>query len=261
MLKCRGATLPVVASLPEYFAVKGFQNPSDAFDGPWQYTKQTKDHYFDWIAKQPKLQEAFNTVMTISRLARGDEWFDFYPVEEKLLVNLPEDALLVDIGGGIGHDIIAFKNRFPNIEGKLIVEDLPIVAAEAKNLPAGIEAVGHDFFEPQPSSLANARAYYLRTVLHDWPDKQAKVILEQVRAVMAKDSILLINENAIPDSNVPLYPAQLDFTMMACFSSLDRTEQQFSNLLDSAGFTLVKVWRPKVVLPGSAVLFEAVPKY
>jgi len=198
--------------------------------------------------------------MTVSRLARGEEWFDFYPVVEKLQVKSLEDILLVDIGGGIGHDVIAFKNRFPDNKGKLIVEDLPAVTAEVKDLPAGIETVGHNFFQPQPSSLGNARAYYLRTVLHDWPDKEAKIILEHIRTIMAKDSILLINENAIPDSNVPLYSVQLDFNMMACFSSLDRTEQQFTDLLESAGFALVKVWRPKVVLPGSAVLFEAVLK-
>lgn len=198
--------------------------------------------------------------MTISRAGRGEEWFEFYPVEEKLSVQSPDDTLLVDIGGGIGHDLIAFNKHFPKLEGKLILEDQSSVVADAKDLPANAKAVGHNFFEPQPSLIKNARAYYLRTVLHDWPNKQAKIILEHIRAVMAKDSVLLLNENSLPETNVPLYPAQLDFMMMANFSALDRTETQFAKLLDDAGFELKKVWRPKVMLPGSAVLFEAVVK-
>ncbi|PVI08139.1 S-adenosyl-L-methionine-dependent methyltransferase [Periconia macrospinosa] len=254
-----GCTLPSVALLPDYFAEKGYQSPENAFDGPWQYSRHTKDHYFDWMARRPQIQQAFNTLMTISRQGRGEEWFDFYPVEEKLSAQSTDEILLVDIGGNIGHDVVAFKNRFPNLPGKLIVEDLPNVVASAP-LRDGIEAVGHNFFDPQPPLLKNAKAYYLRTVLHDWPNKQAKTILEHIRNVMSKDSILLINENAIPDRNVPLYQAQGDLAMMACFSALDRTEQQFAELLDSAGFDLVKVWRPEIVLPMSAVLFEAVIK-
>jgi len=252
--------LPQVASLPEYFLEKGYHNPEDAYNGPFQFNRQTKDHYFEWMAKRPRDQEAFNTLMTISRMGRGENWFEFYPVEEKLKVQSPDDILLVDIGGGIGHDLIALKEHFPGLQGRLIVEDLPAVAAAAKDLPPGIEAIGHDFFEPQPLSIKNAKAYYLRTVLHDWPNKESKLILENIRKVMSKDSILFLNENSIPDRNVPLFSCQGDLTMMACFSALDRTEQQFADLLDSAGFRLVKVWRPKVIFPMSAVLFEAVIK-
>ncbi|KAF2872238.1 S-adenosyl-L-methionine-dependent methyltransferase [Massariosphaeria phaeospora] len=255
-----GSSLPTVASIPEYLAEKGYHNPNDAFDGPWQYTNRTNDHYFDWVAKRPVLQQAFNTVMTISRMERGEEWFEFFPVKDRLKVRSPDDTLLVDIGGGVGHDAIAFKKHFPDLPGRLIVEDLPVVIADAKDMPDGIELLGHSFFNEQPQLVHKARAYYLRTVLHDWPDKQARVILENIRNVMAKESILLINENSLPAAEVPLYPAQLDILMMACFSSLDRTEKQFAQLLDSAGFELVHVWRPKVMLPGTGVLFEAVMK-
>ncbi|KAF2108462.1 S-adenosyl-L-methionine-dependent methyltransferase [Lophiotrema nucula] len=255
-----GHIVPTIASLPEYLAKHGYQDPSDAFNGPWQLVNQTKDQYFEWIAKRPEDQEAFNTLMAITRLQRGEDWFEFYPVEDKLKASSPEDIVLVDIGGGLGHDAIAFRNHFPDLPGKVVVEDLPAVTAEIKDLPDGIEALGHSFLDPQPASISNAKAYYLRTVLHDWPDKQALVILKHIRNIMSKDSILLINENAMPDTNVPLYAAQIDFTMMASFSSLDRTEEQFRKLLEEARFSLLKVWRPKVELPGSAVLFEASKK-
>ncbi|KAF2187330.1 S-adenosyl-L-methionine-dependent methyltransferase [Zopfia rhizophila CBS 207.26] len=249
-----------VAKLPEYFAEKGYKNPDDAFDSPWQYGEQTDLHYFDWLAERPRFQKAFNTVMGIQRQGRGPPWFEFFPVEEKLKVQSPDQTLLVDIGGGIGHDIIGLKQRFPNLLGRLVVEDLPGVIAAVNELPEGIEAVGHDFFQPQPELARNAKSYYLRTILHDWPDKQAGLILKNIRDVMAKDSILLINESVMPESNVPLFEAQLDFNMMARFSSLERTEKQWRELLEEAGFEWVKLWRSPVPVPGSGCLIEAVLK-
>ena len=219
----------------------------------------TKLHYFDWLKTNPKRQNAFNTVMGISRAHRGEEWFDFYPVEKKLFQGLDRSrVLLVDIGGGLGHDLVAFKNRFSDPPGYLVLQDLPGVIDSIKDLPSGIKAIPHDFFTSQP--VKNAKVYYLRTILHDWPDKQAREILGSIRVSMGNDSILLINENVLPESNVPLYSAELDVSMMALFSSLDRTRPQFQSLLDSAGFQVVNIWTPKMMVPGSGTLFEAVLK-
>ena len=77
---------------------------------------------------------------------------------------------------------------------------------------------------------------------------------------MDKDSVLLINENSLPEANVPLYPAQLDLHMMVHFSSLDRTPTQFKELLDASGFELIGVYTPNHFVPGSGTLFEAIVK-
>ena len=115
------------------------------------------------------------------------------------------------------------------------------MVAEVKNddLPPGVEVMPCDFFHPQP--VKNAKAYLLRIVLHNWSDKQAWQILANVRAAVSKDSILLINESTLPESNVPLTATQLDLSMMAIFASLDRTATQLTELLESSGFRLVKM--------------------
>lgn len=224
----------------------------------------TNLHYFDYIATKPKLQKAFNTVMTISHRRRGQQWFTFYPVEKKLVVQLPTAPLLVDVGGGLGDDLIAFKQNYPTLPGRLIVQDLPIVIKNAKDIPPGIEAMGHDFFSRQP--IIGAKAYYLRTVLHDWPDQQARQILSRIREAMGPESILLINETMLPESNVALSSAQADLTMMVTFASLERTQKQFEKLLNETGFDLVGVWMPKnfkadsATLAEQATLLEAVAK-
>ena len=248
----------VVGRMPTYFAERGFRNPENATDAPFQFTWGTDKHYFDWLQSKPRNQAAFNTTMGIQRKNRGEDWFDFYPVTEKLVVSDPSSTVLVDVGGGLGHDLIALKEKFPALQGKLVVQDIPVVIDDVKDLPAGVEAMGYDFFQPQP--VKGAKAYYLRTVLHDWPDKEALQILSIVKSAMAPDSVLLINENALPETNVPLHPAKLDLSMMALFASLDRTGSQFESLLDRAGFNVVKVWKPAEVVPGSGTLFEAVLK-
>ncbi|KAF2651093.1 S-adenosyl-L-methionine-dependent methyltransferase [Lophiostoma macrostomum CBS 122681] len=260
MVQQVGPAMPVVAWLPEYFEEKGYADPSDGFKGPWQYTYQTPDHYFEWLAKRPELQRVFSAVMGHGRMSRDTKWFEFYPVEEKLRAQSPFDTALVDVGGGLGHELISFRNRFPDFEGRLVLEDQAHVVASIRDLPPGIQTIGHNFFEPQPSSLRGAKAYYLRTVLHDWPDSQATTILKNIRELMTKDSVLLIHESAMPVENASPKSAFYDFMMMAYFSALDRTEQQFTELLSGAGFSLVQVWRPKDAAPDSPILFEAVVK-
>ncbi|KAF1968428.1 S-adenosyl-L-methionine-dependent methyltransferase [Bimuria novae-zelandiae CBS 107.79] len=227
--------IPPVVFLPEYFEEKGYRNPTDAENGPFQYTQR------------PKIQSAYNTMMRIARNQRGEEWFEYYPVEEKLRLAEHDESgiLLVDIGGNVGHDLVNFQKRFPGLRGRLVLEDTPAIVDSATDLPPNIERVGHDFFTPQPHILQNAKAYYLRNVLHDWPDKNARTILENIRDLMGAESILLVDEYAVPEENVALYQAELDFIMMGGY------------LLRWIG-RVVGVHRPRDYVPGSGTLFEAV---
>lgn len=162
----------------------------------------------------------------------------------------------MDIGGSTGGDIKKFQARFPSI-GKLVFQDLPTVVSDVKDLPAGITAQAYDMFTPQP--VKGAKAYYMRTVLHDWPDKQAKTALENIRAAMSKDSVLLLNDNVMSDSSLTQLDTSVDFTMMTVFASLERTEEHWLELIRSAGFRVVKVYKPTVAGPQNIALFEAVP--
>ena len=70
---------------------------------PWELSFFT----LIWLGSQPKHQGAFNTVMDIQRTNRGEEWFKFYPVEDRLRADSSE-PLLVDVRGGLGHDPLVF---------------------------------------------------------------------------------------------------------------------------------------------------------
>ncbi|KAJ5655900.1 hypothetical protein N7507_007850 [Penicillium longicatenatum] len=255
MIKHFHINMQVTAKLFDYFELNGYQNPEDAYDAPFQLAYNTKSHYFEWLSQNQTKQDIFNSVMTQSQQYRGADWFEAYPVQEKLRVSA-DQVLLVDMGGGVGHDIKAFKKRFPNLPGKLVLQDLPQVIRTIKEpLPEGMTALSHNIFERQP--VSGARAYYMRTVLHDFPDKQALVALSHIRDAMSEDSILLVHEHTMSDDlDVPPLAATLDLHMMEIFSSLERTEKEWVVLLERVGFKVAKVWNEKSVGQSTA-LFEA----
>jgi hypothetical protein len=77
----------------------------------------------------------------------------FFPVKERLIdgaKNDPNAAFLVDIGGSVGHDLMAFKKYHPNPPGKLILQDLPVVIGQIKDLDPAITPMEYDFRTEQP---------------------------------------------------------------------------------------------------------------
>lgn len=138
--------------------------------------------------------------------------------------------------------------------GKLVLQDLPAVIEEAKlsgNLPKAIEAVPHDFFKPQPAEYKGAQAYFMRLILHDWPDAECATILSHLRDAMVKDrSRLLINETALRDVGAPWQQTSLDWTMMGMSVNRERTESQWHKLLADAGLKITGIYhkRPESVI-------------
>ena len=84
-------------------------------------------------------------------LAQGHKpWTDLYPVRERMINGFQhgsESVMMVDVGGGYGHQIELLREAFPDIPGDLIVQDLP--AMQGPNLP-GVEFMSHNFWTPQP---------------------------------------------------------------------------------------------------------------
>ena len=156
---------PTLVKLPEYLRRNGFRNPESATAAPFQYAFDTPLHHFEWLKHNPRQLEAFNRLMTAQR--QGVDWFEYYPVEDRLVRPWRAEAdsvFLVDIGGGIGHDLIKFHERYPDIHGKLILQDLPSSIESIRDMPSAISPMAHDFFTPNP--VRGARVYYMRSILH-----------------------------------------------------------------------------------------------
>lgn len=57
---------------------------------------------------------------------------------------------------------------------------------------------------------------------------------------MSKESLILIEEMVLPDTNVFWQAAQIDLTMMSALASVERTQTQWQELLNSVGLEIVK---------------------
>lgn len=55
-------------------------------------------------------------------------------------------------------------------------------------------------------------------------------------------SKLLINENVLPNKGASLSACARDMTMMAVLGAMERTEQQWRELLGKAGLRVEKIW-------------------
>lgn len=99
--------------------------------------------------------------------------------------------------------------------------------------------MAHTFFEPQP--ITGAKAYYLRTVLHDWDNENALVILQRLVPAMDLESLILVDDMPFPDTGAHWWSACLDLHMLAVLGAHERTESQRRELLAQAGLKLVDI--------------------
>ncbi|KAI4275362.1 MAG: hypothetical protein L6R38_005883 [Xanthoria sp. 2 TBL-2021] len=251
---------PAAAKLPECILSQNYQNPTRSNKSAFAYATGTE--FWNHLQKSPMHSRIFNDYMATRRRGR-QRWFDTYPVDRELSSALPNSdsnlqkessILLVDVGGNRGHDLIALKSNHPNLAGKMILQDLPEVVANAEfdlEDDNRLEAMAHDFFEPQP--IRHALAYHFRAIFHDWPDDSCRQILSHTAAAMKqKYSKLLISEFVLPDMDTPLFPATLDIQMMGLHAGMERSERQWRALLNLAGLEVAKIWQG--VKGGEAVI-------
>ncbi|KAJ4378633.1 hypothetical protein N0V86_005503 [Didymella sp. IMI 355093] len=231
----------------EYMQATSYANPSDGKPNPYQFAFRTEMNMFEYMHAHPPLGMQFDNHMSGYRQGRPS-WMDrdFYPVEERLFKDIdtsPETVLLVDVGGGQGHDLAEFLTKHPSAPGRLVLQDTKVVIDGIQQLDGKIECMVHDFLTAQP--LEAARAYYMHSVLHDWTDDVCKQILKQIAGAMKPGySKLLINENIIPATGANWEATALDITMMTLFGAQERTSSEWQKLLEdpSIGLKIVRVW-------------------
>lgn len=137
---------------PNYLRESGYRCPTDPRDGFMQYAFQTKLTTFELFSSIPRIFKDFNTFMGSTMGARG-YWVDWYPIQERLLdgadLAVKGSALIVDVGGGKGHDLAAFHGKYSG-QGRLVLQDLAPVVESLSDLVPDIEVMTYDFFTKQP---------------------------------------------------------------------------------------------------------------
>jgi len=220
------------------------------------------------LGGQPAIQrawqfcaEAVRTGRTAFELAHGRPLFDYLDDDDDLravfqrslsgpaawndaivdAIDLAGRTRAIDIGAGDGRLLAAIVARFPGLTG--VAFDRPGVIAAGGQ---GLEWVGGSFFDGVP---AGGDVYVLRWILHDWCDAQAVKILENCRAAMREDGVVLVVERVLAAPPHDGDAALLDLTMLVLTGGRERTREEYAALFDRAGLALARV------LPTSAGLW------
>jgi SAM-dependent methyltransferase len=208
---------------------------------------------FEHLERDPEAEAVFHQAMVeLTRLISRDvvRAYDFSGLTR-----------IVDVGGGYGELLAAILEKNPGAVGVLFDQAHAIEGGRRRLEAAGLESrcefVAGDFFDAVPSG---ADAYILKSVLHDWNDESCRTILDRCRRAMDSSGKLLLVERVVPE---PLEPsadhqavARSDLLMLVALAGQERTEAQFRDLLDAAGFRMARA----VPVGSTFCVLEASPR-
>ncbi|MCX5199480.1 methyltransferase [Streptomyces sp. NBC_00249] len=187
--------------------------------------------FWDHLARDQEAGDTFDAAMTGISRRLGSIYLERH--------DFGSPARIADIGGGRGWFLASLLERNPDATGVLF--DRPAVAAEARTLleERGVadrtETLGGDFLTDDLPTGCDT--YVLKTVLHDWPDDEARTILRRVRAAVGDTGArLLILEQVVAPLNAWDPAKLLDLDMMVVMGGRERNLAEWSALLASAGF-------------------------
>lgn len=191
---------------------------------------------FEYLRQDPEQARIFDDAMTtMSELVA--------PAIASAYDYGPWDSLM-DVGGGNGILLSQILRAHPGLRGVLAdQEDVLTRARQRAYLGGDLEGRASmkpcNFFEQIP---AGCRAYLMKSVIHDWDEEQARIILANCRKAIPEDGVLLLVEWDLLGENVPSNGKFIDVVMLVLTGGRERSVDEYRELLASAGFRLNKVF-------------------
>jgi precorrin-6B methylase 2/predicted transcriptional regulator len=167
-----------------------------------------------------------------------------------------EVKTLVDVGGGIGTLTAVILNANPKMQAILFDREDVVVDAQRVLEGAGVadrcQIVGGNFFE---AVLPDGDLYLISRVLLNWDDSNAiKILTNCYQAMTVKDRLLVV-DFMLPKGKMSPFIGLGSLNLFIMGGNFMRTEDEFYNLLSSAGFKVTNTI--KTTGPVSAI--EAKP--
>jgi hypothetical protein len=204
---------------------------------------------FEYLRQRPELARIFDNAMTAQSEMAAPAIAAAY--------DFGAWGSLMDVGGGNGILLSYILRAHPGLRG--VLADQPHVLERARQrgflsgeLEARATMAACDFFKEIPRG---ARAYLMKSVIHDWDDEQARTILVHCRRAIPADGALLLVEFALPGKNLPSAGKFVDVAMLVLTGGRERTMDEYRSLLADSGFRLNRV----VETPAEFAIFEALP--
>jgi ubiquinone/menaquinone biosynthesis C-methylase UbiE/predicted transcriptional regulator len=148
-----------------------------------------------------------------------------------------EVKTLVDVGGGIGTLTAVILNANPKMQAILFDREDVVVGAQRVLEGAGVadrcQIVGGNFFD---AVLPDGDLYLISRVLLNWDDTDAiKILTNCYQAMTVKDRLVVV-DFMLPKGKISPLIGLGSLNLFLLFGNFTRTEDEFYNLLSSAGF-------------------------
>ena len=195
---------------------------------------------WEYLAQNPSHAELFNEAMSslssmeTALVLEALENYDFSRVSH-----------LCDIGGGHGYALGNLLAKYPHLKGSVL--ELPSVIENKELLWAYKLGVGDrctyvpgDMF----GEIPRADAYMMKHVIHDWNDEECIQILSNAHRAAPQNGKVLIIEFVVPGPDTPHFSKLEDILMMVGGTGRERTVEEYSRLLEEAGWRYLQTWHP-----------------
>jgi len=151
----------------------------------------------------------------------------------------PSIRTVVDVGGGTGSLLAEVLRSRPHVHGTLV--DLPRTIArsretfEAAGVGDRVTLSAQSFFDPLP---AGKDVYTLKNVLGDWPDAEAKALLQRCAEASRPGGRIVLLGGVSPEQT-----ASPELLMLVLVGGKNRTVAEFRTLAAAAGLQVHAIGR------------------
>jgi hypothetical protein len=206
---------------------------------------------FGHLQTSPELSQIFNDAMTsFSQMVSAAllQAYDFSGIK-----------VIADLGGGQGALLATILQKYSAMRGLLLEQEYVLAGARKRFQESGLAercgTMAVDFFQSVPTG---ADAYLMKSIIHDWDDQRASIILKNCREALhnVQSGRLILVEAIVPQGSEPHMSKLTDMQMLILAGGRERTQEEFRQLLAHSGF------RMTAVLPTRSFVsvVEAVPE-
>lgn len=153
---CVDLVASLINAVPEVIRENKYRNPEDRLNGAAQKAFEAPGRELFDILKGMGMEtvHAFSTFLSMSA-KNSAKVYEVYPIQDRLVngfLGEKSEFFWVDVGGGFGQYTIDLKQKFSDLPGKCVVQDLPHVIDQARSKVPNevVEFQAHNFFETQP---------------------------------------------------------------------------------------------------------------
>ena len=126
-------------------------------------------------------------------------------------------------------------------ELKSVTNNKELLLAPRLGVKERCSYVDGDMFSEVPS----ADAYMMKMILHDWSDQECVKILSNIYTSSPEHAKVLIAEHLIPSPETPHFSKLFNMPMMCIATGKERTVDEYSRILEEAGWKYVKTMNPR----------------